>query len=232
MPARRGCERLRLFPPSTTDLDLSGALALGQVEFFCARAGITAIVGVDEAGRGPLAGPVTAAAFLLPLDEDSLALLPKTLNDSKAMRPSARLEAYHKLLASPLAYAIAAATPQEIDACNIRNATVLAMHRAVTALVRSRPAAGDCPVLVDGDLTLPVDNPQAALVRGDGRSLAIAAASVLAKEYRDSLMQTLDLWYPGYGLAGHKGYPCPAHKDAIAVLGVSPVHRKSFRHAR
>ena len=206
-------------------LDLCEARGLGEVERCILNAGAArCVIGIDEAGRGPLAGPVIAAAVCLPLS----CTLPAGLDDSKKLTHATRESLFETLCATLPAWAVAGATNTEIDALNIRQATILAMSRALEALHDQISGAPAFPVLIDGDLTLPVQAPQVALVKGDGRSLAIAAASVLAKVYRDRIMETLDAVHPGYGLARHKGYPTGAHRRAVLERGHSPVHRRSF----
>lgn len=181
-------------------------------------AGGLRVAGVDEVGRGCLAGPVVAAAVILPPG----ACLPG-LDDSKRLTPSAREELAARIRQQALAWAIGLATPQEIDALNIWHATRLAMRRAVDAL-----AIAPEQVLVDGrrpgDLGYPVE----ALVDGDAQYAAIAAASVVAKVYRDAWMTRLDREYPQYGFARHKGYATTVHREALARFGPCPEHRRSF----
>ena len=175
------------------------------------------ICGVDEAGRGPLAGPVVAAAVVFHKPR-----APKGINDSKLLAPEVR-EALFDAINGTAAVGIGIASVGEIDEINILQATFLAMRRAVAALP-SLPRH----ILVDGNLTPDLGCPATAIVKGDGISLSIAAASIIAKVTRDRIMRDLDLPHPGYGFAQHKGYGTPAHLDAIARLGPSPVHRRSF----
>lgn len=180
------------------------------------------VCGVDEAGRGPLAGPVVAAAVILdprrPIDG---------LNDSKKLS-AARREALAMLIRErALAWSVADASVAEIDRLNILHATMLAMRRAVESLT-VRPAR----VLVDGNRCPAVGLPVEAVVKGDGKIAAIAAASILAKTVRDAGMTELDRQYPGYGFLQHMGYPTPQHLDALSRLGASPVHRRSFAPVR
>lgn len=180
------------------------------------------VAGVDEAGRGPLAGPVVAAAvaFLSPPDPALAALL----DDSKALSAAARARAAAAIRAAPgLAFAVAAASAREIGALNIRAATLLAMARAVRRL-RVMPTL----VLVDGDALPPLPCPGQAVVKGDARSLSIAAASILAKVVRDAAMARLDARHPGYGFARHQGYPTAAHRAALEALGPCAHHRRGF----
>ncbi len=201
-------------------LDSPGASAGPDWEL--ERAGRTAgwvrIAGVDEAGRGPLAGPVVAAAVVLP-SEFALA----GLDDSKRLTPEQRERMFELIVDAAEGWAVASASPGEIDTLNILRATHLAMARALAEL--QPPPDG---ALVDG---LPVHGlpcPHRAVVRGDSRSVSIAAASVLAKVTRDRRMVELDSEFPGYGLARHKGYPTPHHVQALRELGPSACHRRSF----
>ena len=183
--------------------------------------GYTLICGIDEAGRGPLAGPVVAAAVILP---DDLPELPGVF-DSKQLTDAERRLLRDELLALPgIVYAVAESDNTVIDEINILNATHRAMRQAVLAL--GKPADF---VLVDG---LPVRGfsvPCRNLVKGDARSASIAAASILAKVHRDELMEQFETVYPGYGFADHKGYGTAEHLDALKRLGPSPIPRKSFR---
>ena len=190
-------------------------------------AGRPLIVGVDEAGRGPLAGPVVAAAVILPADPAVLRTL-TGLTDSKALSPARRRAFVPQIQAVARAYGVGVATAGVIDQINILQATFLAMRRALRCLEGSYGLR--CQgVLVDGNQRIPaLACPQWPLVKGDSRSLSIAAASVLAKELRDALMGRLDGEYPGYGFAQHKGYPTAAHRLAIADRGPTPQHRRSF----
>jgi ribonuclease HII len=189
------------------------------------------LAGVDEAGRGPLAGPVVAAAVVLPTDPDRLRPL-AGLTDSKAMSAKARAAMVPRIQAIALAYGVGMATAPVIDEINILQATFLAMRRAVLTLERGAGRACD-GLLIDGNQRIPgLGHAQWPIVGGDGRYLAIAAASVLAKELRDALMIALDDPYPGYGFAQHKGYPTASHREAIQRLGPSPQHRRSFAGVR
>ncbi len=188
--------------------------------------GIRRIAGVDEAGRGPLAGPVVAAAVVFPVDwiERGLPDELHGLNDSKQV-PASRREVYHDFITRTpeVAWNVAVVESDEIDRLNILRATHEAMVRALSGL----PApAGH--VLVDGLRVDAIGAHQTALVRGDSRSYSIAAASILAKVTRDRLMVMLDERWPGYGFAQHKGYPTTIHLAALQRLGACPVHRRSF----
>ena len=180
------------------------------------------VAGVDEAGRGPLAGPVVAAAVILD-DRQPIA----GLADSKVLSPRKRERLFDEIRAKALACCIAEASVEEIDRLNILQASLLAMRRAVEGL-RLVPRR----VLVDGN-QLPVLNmPAAAIVSGDAKVPAISAASLLAKVYRDRLCLALDRDYPDYGFAAHKGYPTAAHLAALRQHGACPVHRRSYAPVR
>lgn len=185
--------------------------------------GFRRIAGLDEAGRGALAGPVAAAAVVLPLEAPDLAARLAGVDDSKRLPPEVRTRLAQRIRETAVAAAVGMASPAEIDALGIVAATRLAMRRAIAAL----PLEPD-HLLLDW-LRLPeVPLPQTALPQGDSRALSIAAASILAKVSRDALMEQLDTEYPGYGFARHKGYATAAHRDALRRLGPSPVHRRSF----
>ena len=176
------------------------------------------LAGVDEAGRGPLAGPVVAAAVIL---DDARPIA--GLADSKALKPARREQLYDEIRAHALCVSVAWASVQEIDRLNILQATLLAMRRAVLGL-RLKPAR----VQVDGNRLPLLDVPAEAVVRGDACVPAISAASILAKVTRDRWCQQLHDQYPHYGFAGHKGYGTAAHLDALARHGACPEHRRSF----
>ena len=195
--------------------------AAGQASFEWRRPGW--IAGVDEAGRGPLAGPVCAAAVILDPERPVAGI-----DDSKALTPARRSELAVAIRERSLAFALGWAEADEIDRVNILQATFLAMRRALAALPQA-PAH----VVVDGnrcpDLRgLAYECTVEAIVRGDASVECIGAASILAKVARDELMVDLDRRYPGYGFAGHKGYPTAAELEALRRLGPSPVHRLSF----
>jgi ribonuclease HII len=180
---------------------------------------LTQICGVDEAGRGPWAGPVTAGAVIL-----DPARPVAGLTDSKKLSEARRVTLEAEIKDKALAWAVAEATPAEIDRLNIRKATLLAMRRAVIGL-------GFVPdeILIDGNVVpsgLPA--PARAIVKGDLSEPAISAASILAKTARDALMKQLCVTYPGYGFAGHKGYGTAAHATALRQLGPCEIHRQSF----
>ena len=176
------------------------------------------VCGIDEAGRGPLAGPVCAAAVILPEEYD----LPG-LNDSKKLSPKARERLYDRILKTAVTWGIGWADEKEIDRVNILQATFLAMERALSRLDRTP----DC-AFVDGNRTPPLPVRVRCVVGGDGKYDCIAAASILAKVSRDRLMEELDGQYPGYGFARHKGYGTKAHYEALRTLGLCPIHRRSF----
>ena len=178
--------------------------------------------GIDEAGRGCLAGPVTAAAVIPgPAGMDWLA---SGLNDSKQLNAAARAELRARIESEALAWAVGWATVEEIERVNILQATYLAMHRAVDALAV-------CPdhLLVDGNRFQPHSIAHTCEIKGDGRFLSIAAASILAKTHRDERMNGLALQFPQYGWASNMGYPTPAHKKSIQEVGHCLHHRKTFR---
>ena len=175
--------------------------------------------GCDEAGRGCLAGSVFAAAVILPAGYDNAAL-----NDSKKLTERRRYELREQIMTDAEAWAVGEVTPEEIDRINILKASFLAMHRALD-LLKVRPEA----VIVDGNRFVPYrDLPYTTVVKGDGKYQAIAAASILAKTFRDDYMKSLHREYPCYGWDGNKGYPTAEHRRAIREHGVSPYHRMSY----
>ena len=181
------------------------------------------ICGIDEVGRGPLAGPVVTAAVILDPDRPIAGL-----NDSKKLSEKRRNALAEEIRANALAWSLGRAEVAEIDELNILQATFLAMRRAVEGL-QLVPAEA----LIDGDKVPPgLSCPARAIIGGDGSEAAISAASILAKVSRDAEMVALDAVYPGYGLAGHKGYPTKVHMDALQLLGVTPIHRRSFAPVR
>ena len=191
-----------------------------QIEEQLYNEGIFLIAGVDEAGRGPLAGPVAAAAVILPPDTRILGL-----NDSKKLSEKQRLTLEPVIKEQAVAWNVTMIDHRVIDEINILQATKLAMRQAVKAL---DPAAAY--LLVDGMELDGVDLPQQGLIKGDARSVSIAAASILAKTARDRLMIEYDAKYPGYGFAKHKGYPTADHKEALRRLGPCPIHRLTFKY--
>ena len=191
---------------------------LWEIEETLLAGGARLIAGVDEAGRGPLAGPLVVAAVILPQG-----CWFTGLNDSKKIPPEKREALYPEILAAAIAYAIEVVSVETIDDINILRATHHGMRAALRALLPMPDIA-----LIDG-LPLPdPPYPQRNIIKGDARSASIAAASILAKVTRDRLMLDLDAQYPGYGFAHHKGYGTPEHLDALRRLGPSPLHRRSF----
>lgn len=180
------------------------------------------VAGVDEAGRGPLAGPVCAAAVILDPRNPI-----RGLDDSKRLTAAQRAALEPRIQSQARAWSLAWASVAEIDRINILEASLLAMRRAVGALDPS-----PLRVLVDGDRCPELDCPAVAIVGGDGKIPAIAAASILAKVARDRLMEDLELDYPGYGFARHKGYPTREHREALVRLGPCAEHRRSFAPVR
>ena len=175
--------------------------------------------GCDEAGRGCLAGSVYAAAVILPPDYQN-----PRLNDSKKLTAKTRRELREEIMSDAVAWAVGVVTPEEIDRINILNASFLSMHRALDAL-SVRPEA----VIVDGNRFKPYrDLPYATIVKGDGKYQAIAAASILAKTFRDDYMDRLAEEYPYYGWHSNKGYPTREHREGIRLHGITPYHRKSY----
>lgn len=174
--------------------------------------------GVDEAGRGPLAGPVCAAAVILPED-----LRLEGLNDSKRLSAKKRDELYDRICENAVSFAIAFATVEEIEALNIKGATYLAMDRAIAEL-EPKPALA----LVDGNDKNTLSVPALKVVKGDSLCASIAAASILAKVTRDRFMEEMDALYPRYGFAKHKGYGTAAHYAALREFGPCPIHRPTY----
>lgn len=182
-----------------------------------AAEGYAHVCGVDEAGRGPLAGNVVAAAVIMPEG-----LVIEGLNDSKKLSEKKR-DALFDIIKEKTVYSIAWATPAEIDELNILNATMLAMRRAVEGLPEKADFA-----LIDGNCSRGFSIPTKTVVGGDAKSMSIAAASILAKVTRDRQCAELDKIYPEYGFAGHKGYPTKAHREKVIEIGPCPEHRRSF----
>ena len=180
--------------------------------------GYTAICGVDEAGRGPLCGPVVAAACILPTG-----LVIEGLNDSKKLTAKKREQIFDWICENAIAYSIAEASVEEIDSLNILEADLLAMRRAIDGLKLPADFA-----LIDGNIARDFQIPARAVIKGDAISPSIAAASILAKVTRDRGCEELDRAYPQYGIAKHKGYGTKAHMDALRTYGPSPIHRKQF----
>ncbi len=180
--------------------------------------GLLRVAGVDEAGVGPLAGPLVAAAVILPRD-----LRPRGLDDSKKLDEAARDRLAAEVKAGAVAWAVGVATPEEVDAMNPYQAGLTAMRRAVVGL-----AVAPQHLLVDARRVPGVAVPQQGIVKGDAKSLSIAAASVVAKTTRDALMVEAEARWPGYGFARHKGYGAPEHLEALGRLGPCPIHRRSY----
>ena len=180
--------------------------------------GFTAICGVDEAGRGPLCGPVVAAACILPEG-----YIPEGINDSKKLTEKKREKLFDIICENAVAYCIAEASVEEIDRLNILEADLLAMRRAIEGLSLRADYA-----LIDGNIARDFQVPAKAVIHGDAISPSIAAASILAKVTRDRLCLALDREYPQYGIAKHKGYGTKMHMDALRQYGPSPIHRKQF----
>ena len=198
------------------------------------RQGYRYVIGVDEAGRGPLCGPVAAAACILPPDCEIL-----FLNDSKKLSEKKRELLFDEIREKALAYGIGLAEPARIDEINILNATFEAMRSAVDRcrqMLTGKLQESDIPeadpsiiVLVDGNKEIPgLPLPEESIIKGDANSLSIAAASILAKTYRDDYMNRLAAEYPAYQWEQNKGYPTRAHREAIRLHGISPYHRKTF----
>jgi len=176
--------------------------------------------GTDEAGRGCLAGPVTAAAVILPKD-----FVNDTLNDSKVLTALKRDFLRPIIETNATAYGVAQVFPEEIDKINILNASFLAMHKALDQLTVNPKL-----IIVDGNRFNPYQNiPHCCIIKGDGKYLSIAAASILAKTYRDAYMEKIDLEYPMYNWKKNKGYPTKEHREAIRKYGLTKYHRKTFR---
>ncbi len=191
---------------------------LSRRERALVASGVARFAGVDEAGRGPLAGPVVAAAVMF-----APSIRIEGVHDSKQLTANERAELAERIRASAESWAIGVAEPEEIDRVNILQASIIAMHRAIEAL-QPRPEL----LLVDGNQFHHPALPFETIVRGDATCFSIAAASILAKEHRDCIMTQLAVVYPQYDFASNKGYPTPGHIEAIRLHGTSPVHRRSF----
>jgi ribonuclease HII len=191
---------------------------LWAIEHQCFEGGLELVCGVDEAGRGPLAGPVCAAAVVLPRD-----LIIPGLNDSKKLTDKKRRELYDIITGQAVAFGIACVSEKEIDEINILQATFRAMERAVEHLSLQPDI-----VLVDGNRAPSLGMPVKTVVKGDSLSASIAAASILAKVTRDRLMEEQDTLYPAYGFAVHKGYGTKRHYEALTEFGPCPIHRMTF----
>jgi len=180
--------------------------------------GYAVVCGVDEAGRGPLAGPVVAAAVIFPKG-----YFIKGLRDSKKLSPSKRDFMYDAIVESGASYAVGIVEPDEIDMINILNATLLAMKKAVTSLDRTPDY-----IIVDGINEVPIDIPQMPITGGDDKSISIAAASVIAKVTRDRMMCDFEKIYPQFSFSRHKGYGTKFHYEELSIHGPTPIHRKTF----
>jgi len=192
---------------------------LGAFEEEARRLGFKTCAGVDEAGRGPLAGPVVAAAVVLPED-----FAVAGIDDSKKLSPKKRAHLFERIYLQAISIGIGIIDAIEIDRINILQASLRCMAMAVENL-RPRPDY----LLIDGTFRIPSDLPQNPIPKGDARSMSVAAASIIAKVSRDRLMQRYDQDYPQYGFARHKGYPTMAHRRAICQYGCCPIHRRSFK---
>lgn len=182
------------------------------------KQGYKMICGVDEAGRGPLAGPVVAAACILPVD-----CVIEGLNDSKKLSEKKREALFDEIIEKAIAYSIASASNEEIDELNILNATMVAMARAIMGLQVPADYA-----MVDGNCVRNFPVPAMTVIKGDAKSPSIAAASILAKVTRDRICMEMDALYPEYNFAKHKGYPTKLHRDLVMEFGPCPLHRRTF----
>ena len=189
------------------------------------------LLGCDEVGRGPLAGPATVACVAFPIDIDWHDPFYALLDDSKKLTEKKRRAIVPEIELRAAVFSVIDITPREIDERNILQACLWGMKRASLAVISAlnSPENKDFHILVDGNKTIPnFDYSQTAFIKGDARSLSIAAASILAKVHRDDLMVAYDRQYPGYGFAKNVGYPTAAHRAALAELGPTPIHRQSF----
>ena len=189
------------------------------------------LLGCDEVGRGPLAGPATVACVAFPIDIDWHDPFYALLDDSKKLTEKKRRAIVPEIELRAAAFSVIDITPREIDERNILQACLWGMKRASLAVISALNSTEnkDFHILVDGNKTIPnFDYSQTAFIKGDARSLSIAAASILAKVHRDDLMVAYDRQYPGYGFAKNVGYPTAAHRAALAELGPTPIHRQSF----
>lgn len=211
-------------------LEVAGNESVREIEHWCVANGLSLVVGIDEAGRGPLAGPVTASAVVLDLaDLEQPWLL--LLDDSKKLTAARRDHAFDAIIENARAYSIVAVEHTTIDEINILQATVRAMELALEEVCKKLTVMPEC-VFIDGNRPIRTELAQKTVVKGDGRSLHIAAASILAKVSRDRIMEEHDRNWPEYGFAKHKGYPTKAHREAIVEHGPCVVHRLSFGGVR
>lgn len=218
---RRAASEQRSGRSSSLEAERARVVSLREAEDAARAAGARLVAGIDEAGRGALAGPVHAAAVVLPP-----AVLIPGLDDSKALTPEVREALASRIRGVAVAWGVGSASAAEIDDLGIAPATFLAMRRALEALSTSGPRPD--LLLVDGFPIPSMTTPQRAVVRGDATVACIAAASILAKTARDAVLRDLDAAYPWYGFAGHKGYGSAAHLGALRRHGPSPGHRLTF----
>ena len=183
------------------------------------KSGHSLIAGIDEAGRGPLAGPVVSAAVVLPENFNIV-----DVDDSKKLTPKKRADLFPRIQEAALAVGVGIVGPETIDSINILQAALLSMAKAVENLTIQPDY-----LLIDGPFPIPLNMPQKPLPKGDSLSISIAAASIIAKVTRDRMMVDFDRTYPGYGFSKHKGYPTKTHREAIIKFGCSPIHRKTFK---
>ncbi len=195
-----------------------------QFEHNAKTLGYDMVAGLDEAGRGPLAGPVVSSAVILPHDFSC-----QGINDSKKLSEKKRSALFPRIMEKAIAVSIGIASHHEIDGINILRASLLSMKRAVENLSHLPGSPVPDFLLIDGKFTLDLDIHQSAIVKGDSKSISIAAASIIAKVTRDAIMKDLHELYPAYDFIRHKGYPTKAHKEAILRHGPCPVHRLTFR---
>ncbi len=183
------------------------------------KSGHRLIAGIDEAGRGPLAGPVVSAAVVLPENFNIV-----DVDDSKKLTPKKRADLFPRIQEAALAVGVGIVGPETIDSINILQAALLSMAKAVENLTIQPDY-----LLIDGPFPIPLNMPQKPLPKGDSLSISIAAASIIAKVTRDRMMVDFGRTYPGYGFSKHKGYPTKTHREAIIKFGCSPIHRKTFK---
>ena len=195
-----------------------------QFEHKAKTQGYKIIAGIDEAGRGPLAGPVVSAAVILPHDFACIGI-----NDSKKLSEKKRNALFPIIKEKAIAVSIGIASHHEIDQINILQASLLSMKRAVENLLNPPDFIFPDFLLIDGKFPIDMDIDQAALIKGDSRSISIAAASIIAKVTRDAIMKAFHKTYPQYNFIQHKGYPTKAHKEAILKHGPCPIHRRTFK---